>query len=460
MIAQCGGLTLLAWQTTSISEEDRNERKASLAKMKKEGQKPAMHILCHSEALNNARVLQTETAMMLGELVSTAAPTAVPTELAESMIAAMPDQSQYDVDDANSVAILLTKNVLYDVNTLISLYQACVLGKTIIPVCVIGRGYDYRVAPLHLADLKEGLGKAKSFQLQTRLQTEMDAEGKPATLAKLQSALASTLPRIIAVNWEPEAGKNQLSAAVTNIVARLERKRESVKMPMLNMGGLFGSSGKDQASPQKSGRSERSEGASFRKKRNSFTEGDKNGDKTPAGDKTPKPKARRNSFTDKPSPPPKTSPASSSTKDVAKHGPAALGYPPPDFAPGMVVTVARKYGAPAVAVVKSYDEETKKYSLSMGENGEGATIMAESEQLTLYDKAEFILEPGSVVTVARKYGAPVAAQVKSYDRATRKYSLNIGEGGEGAPIMATADQLTPYDSPGGEPKQEDTMQIV
>ena len=43
-----------------------------------------------------------------------------------------------------------------------------------------------------------------------------------ATVERLQGSLLGTLPRIIAVNWEPEGGKNQLDAAVTNVLARLK----------------------------------------------------------------------------------------------------------------------------------------------------------------------------------------------------------------------------------------------
>ena len=39
-------------------------------------------------------------------------------------------------------------------------------------------------------------------------------------VADLQAALLATLPRIIAVNWEPESGRNQLDATVANVIAR------------------------------------------------------------------------------------------------------------------------------------------------------------------------------------------------------------------------------------------------
>ncbi len=42
------------------------------------------------------------------------------------------------------------------------------------------------------------------------------------SVGELQAALLATLPRIIAVNWEPESGKHQLDAAVVNVLARLK----------------------------------------------------------------------------------------------------------------------------------------------------------------------------------------------------------------------------------------------
>ena len=44
----------------------------------------------------------------------------------------------------------------------------------------------------------------------------------PVSVEGLQAALTTTLPRIIAVNWEPQGGTNQLDAAVTNVLARLK----------------------------------------------------------------------------------------------------------------------------------------------------------------------------------------------------------------------------------------------
>ena len=81
---------------------------------RKKGLAPALHILCNcDEALNDARVLQTETAMAVGHLVSV--------EGGKGVLG-----YEYGVEDASAVAVLLTKEVLHDVQCLIALYQACV----------------------------------------------------------------------------------------------------------------------------------------------------------------------------------------------------------------------------------------------------------------------------------------------------------------------------------------------
>ena len=77
----------------------------------------------------------------------------------------------------------------------------------------------------HLADLRTGLTTLELEQLVAALADEIDADGKQATVESVQTVLSATLPRIIAVNWEPESGKNQLDASVSNVIARQGRPR-------------------------------------------------------------------------------------------------------------------------------------------------------------------------------------------------------------------------------------------
>ena len=93
-------------------------------KKKKKGQteQSAIHLICScDEALNDARVMQTELAMKLGRLVTTDAP-----EGDEDLTA----------KGAEAVAVLLTKHVLHEPAALIEIYQAAQQGKTMVPICL------------------------------------------------------------------------------------------------------------------------------------------------------------------------------------------------------------------------------------------------------------------------------------------------------------------------------------
>ena len=90
------------------------------------------------------------------------------------------------------------------------------------PICLWGRGYDFKEASNHLGNLESKLSAPKLAELQQRLENLSSAPTAACrSVAGLQAVLLATLPRIIAVNWEPEGGKNQLLATVTNVLARL-----------------------------------------------------------------------------------------------------------------------------------------------------------------------------------------------------------------------------------------------
>ena len=90
------------------------------------------------------------------------------------------------------------------------------------PICLWGRGYDFKEASNHLGNLESKLSAPKLAELEQRLENLSSAPTAACrSVAGLQAVLLATLPRIIAVNWEPEGGKNQLLATVTNVLARL-----------------------------------------------------------------------------------------------------------------------------------------------------------------------------------------------------------------------------------------------
>jgi hypothetical protein len=99
-------------------------------------------------------------------------------------------------------------------------------------------GQDYKEAGEHLNSLEARLSATTLAELKQRLEALSSApDDEAVSVADLQAAVAATLPRIIAVNWEPEGGKNQLDATVTNVLARLKNtgsasalKRSSAKV--------------------------------------------------------------------------------------------------------------------------------------------------------------------------------------------------------------------------------------
>ena len=164
-----------------------------------------------------------------------------------------------EAGNAEAIAVLLSKNVLHEPLALIELYQAPPLifaryslltacycthyshlahahiicacltdlqaartAKVIVPICLWGRGYDFKEASNHLGNLESKLSAPKLAELEQRLENLSSAPTAACrSVAGLQAVLLATLPRIIAVNWEPEGGKNQLLATVTNVLARL-----------------------------------------------------------------------------------------------------------------------------------------------------------------------------------------------------------------------------------------------
>ena len=133
---------------------------------------------------------------------------------------------------AEAIAVLLSERVLHEPAALVEIYQCALQGKVIVPICLVGRGYDYKKAGDHLGDLEAGLSARKLTELQQRL-VALSSAGAPndtvVSVTSLQAVLLATLPRIIAVNWEPAGGKNQLDATVTNLLARLLAQASTTK---------------------------------------------------------------------------------------------------------------------------------------------------------------------------------------------------------------------------------------
>ena len=198
----------LEWKSEDHSSLPRKQRKTSATRLTC----PALHLVCNEgEALTEARVLQTELAMRMDRLVTTSNLTGAQDTVAHN---------------AEAVVVLLSGHVLHEPATLIEIYNAVEQGKPVVPICLMGRGYDFKDAQAHLSDLEARLDPQKLAELRQALAgLASDAPvPKIVSVGELQAALLATLPRIIAVNWEPESGKHQLDAAVANVLARLKTR--------------------------------------------------------------------------------------------------------------------------------------------------------------------------------------------------------------------------------------------
>ena len=200
----------LEWKGDAHSGHARKQHKPSAA----QSARPALRLICNvHEALNEARVLQTELAMRLDRLVSTSVPN----------FTGAPDMMAHTTE---AVAVLLTRHVLHEPAALVEVFAAIQDAKPIVPVCLMGHGYDFKDAQAHLSELETRLGPRKLAELREGLcaLSSGTPDAKAVSIGELQAALLATLPRIIAVNWEPQGGKHQLDSTVTNVLARLKTR--------------------------------------------------------------------------------------------------------------------------------------------------------------------------------------------------------------------------------------------
>jgi len=122
-----------------------------------------------------------------------------------------------------TVIILLTKNVLSRPECLYTAFRAIVDEKLLIPVFVDRGGYDYAAAQELLNDLEKHLGEEHPDALASlNHMLEVDYVGRDIpTIAHLQLTLRSALPNLIAITWQPQAGRNHTTSVVHDILARV-----------------------------------------------------------------------------------------------------------------------------------------------------------------------------------------------------------------------------------------------
>lgn len=130
------------------------------------------------------------------------------------------------LQQCETVIMLLTKDVLYQPDSLYVVYCAIIEGKLLIPVHVDRGGYDYAVASDLLSDLVRQLRSKRPDVLAAlehliKLFGKSTDESLATQLDHIQQTLAAALPNLIAISWQPQAGRNHTLAVIDEITSRI-----------------------------------------------------------------------------------------------------------------------------------------------------------------------------------------------------------------------------------------------
>jgi len=189
------------------SQADQSRKRHKRKDPAKLGATPIAFIAAHhSTTLGEARVLQTELAVQTRRTVITNTPD---------------NDAIFEADRSQVVIFLLTAKVLEDPSLLYVVFRAAQEKKPIVPIYLAGHGYDFAAAEHFLANLESSL-TAESFEVL------IEALGT-ASVQECKSVLHSTIPNLIAVNWQPDSSQNLLEAMVKKVTTRLPLETLNVK---------------------------------------------------------------------------------------------------------------------------------------------------------------------------------------------------------------------------------------
>lgn len=120
----------------------------------------------------------------------------------------------------HGTVLLQTKSVLRHPVRLLQLFEATNLGHPMICVNVVGGGYDFAVVKPLLSSLSKELPTADMATLRTEL--AMHGFGKFG-VGNLRTTLERAVPNAISVFFNPEAGKEMIDAAISDMIDKLGR---------------------------------------------------------------------------------------------------------------------------------------------------------------------------------------------------------------------------------------------
>jgi len=160
-------------------------------------------ILHEPAAATHANRLRKGMERNMGQRCDISVPTAV-----EAMV-----RRREALDGSPFVLLLQTRGVLSQPWALAAAYYAALSSIPIVCVVVNGSGYDFDGAKQHLEQLSERLDAASLEQL-TAVLSQLSP---PQDVSQLQQSLASLIPHIISVVYNPEGSDNKLAATVRDI---------------------------------------------------------------------------------------------------------------------------------------------------------------------------------------------------------------------------------------------------
>ena len=134
------------------------------------------------------------------------------------------------VRNSDALVLLLTEHVLARPWVLLEAYEALRIGKPIVPVLCEGRGYDFGAAEAHMRDLARYLERTNPGSAATLRSL---AAGRGLQFSRLQAALVTSLPQIIAVKFKPDGSERQLEATTKDVVARIASAKAHPPPPLM-----------------------------------------------------------------------------------------------------------------------------------------------------------------------------------------------------------------------------------
>jgi hypothetical protein len=140
------------------------------------------------------------------------------------------------VAHAEGILLLQTADVLRRPGTVLQIFEALRLGKTLTTVHVTGGGYDYAAAPALLAGYASRTASPWLLDEDAAVMAELLAE-RDATLDDMQRALGDAIPNLISIDFDPSAHQMQKEATVADIVRRATPRSRTDSEPPVAGGG-------------------------------------------------------------------------------------------------------------------------------------------------------------------------------------------------------------------------------